>query len=321
MQNKIAYTFGGLPRATFCVPLSLCVVAGLMFWPCTNEARADRRSCAGFEQRYAQTKLSAGSVERNILLFSAAGKNCLPLAKLLLDDGASLEARDRLGNMPLAIAARSGHESIANLFLDHKAPINARNLEGSTALFLAAEAERTAIAKILVERGADPNLEGRTAISPLGAAAYSGNPELVTLLLAHGAQPNRVDATGKTPIIYAAGRGYTPVVRHLLDAGVDVNLAYGNNLTALIWAAGHSDEAGSTDVLETLSLLIAKGAHLDAVDDRGRTALMTSCELGHTSAVAALLKAGAKTGITDKTGKRATDLAANDEIRNLLEQH
>ena len=285
---------------------------------CASGAFADRKSCGALEQRYAQIKSSISTVERNNLVFAAAREDCLPLAKTLLDDGASLESRDRHGNMPLAIAAKSGHAAILTMFLDHKATVDARNLEGSTALFVAAEAERTAIAKILIERGADTNIAGRTAISPLGAAAYTGNPELVVVLLAHGAHPNDMDAAGKTPIIYAAGRAYTPVVKHLLAAGVDVNAAYGNNLTALMWAAGHSEEAGSADVLETIDLLISQGAHLDDRDDRGRTALMTASELGHAVAVTALLKSGASAGLTDNNGKRAADLAASDEIRKSL---
>lgn len=152
-------------------------MAALLYCFCAGTALADRKSCIVLEQRYEQIKSAAGSVERNSLLFSAAAQNCLPLTRLLLDAGASLEARDRLGNMPLAIAAKSGRGAIVAHFLDHSAPVNARNLEGSTALYLAAETGRLAIAKLLVEHKADPNIIGRSGISPLGAAAYEGNTE------------------------------------------------------------------------------------------------------------------------------------------------
>ena len=45
------------------------------------------------------------SIEVNATLFSAADKGCADLAKRLLDAGASLEARDRLGSTPLGRAA------------------------------------------------------------------------------------------------------------------------------------------------------------------------------------------------------------------------
>ena len=55
-------------------------------------------------------------------------------SRRLLDAGASLEARDRLGAMPLAHAARAGHVALVELFLANGAPIDARNLAGATAL-------------------------------------------------------------------------------------------------------------------------------------------------------------------------------------------
>ena len=281
-------------------------------------ARADSGACRALEQRYDQIKTAASSIERNTLVFSAAPQDCVGLAQVLLKDGASLEARDRFGNMPLAIAAREGKLGLVNLFIDNKANVDARNLEGSTALFLAAENERVAAAKILLDHGADANLTGRSAIAPLGAAAYTGNSDLVAALLAKGAEPRAVDATGKSAILYAAGRAYTHVVKQLLDAGIDANARYGSDLTALMWAAGHSEEAGAADIVETIALLIARGAKLDEKDDRGWTALMIAADLGHAVAVEKLVAAGADKTITDKAGKTAQELAHDDATRTLL---
>ena len=289
-----------------------------MFFGIPTAAYANKRDCGDLDRRYEQIKRAASTIEINSMLFSAAAKDCATLARRVLEAGAALEARDRVGNMPLAVAAKEGNERPVSLFLDLKAPINARNLEGSTALFLAIEAERLAVAEILVQRGADPNIAGRSGIAPVGAAAYTGNTALVKLLLANGADPRAIDATGKPAIVYAAGRAYTAVLQLLLDYGIDVNARYGAELTALMWAAGHSEEAGAADVLETINLLIAKGAHLDDVDDRGRTALMTAAELGHTVAIDALLKAGADPSPKDKSGKTAADLASDDAIRTRL---
>lgn len=276
------------------------------------------RECQALEQRYLQIKEAASSVERNGLLFSAAAQECEALAKTLLDDGASLEARDALGNMPLAKAAKNGHAGLVKLFLEHKAPVNARNLEASTALFIAAEEERRAVAELLLAAGADPNIAGRSGISPIGAAAYTGNVDLVKLFLENGADPRTLDATGKTAMIYAAGRGFKSVVTVLIERGVDVNAVGGHGLTPLMWAAGHSDETGAADVKETIEHLAAKGAHLDDVDDRGKTALMIAAELGHTTAVEALLKAGADVSLKDKSGKTAFDLTSLEVIRTEL---
>ena len=311
-----------MPQSKFLSPVAVtsavASTASFLFFGMPTAAYANKRVCGALDQRYEQTKSAAGTVEINSMLFSAAANECDALARRVLEAGAALEARDRAGNKPLAVAAMEGHAGLVSLFLERKAPIDARNLEGSTALFLAIEAERLAVAEILVKRGADPNIAGRSGIAPVGAAAYTGNTALVKLLLANGADPRAIDATGKPAIVYAAGRAYTAVVVQLLDHGIDVNTRYGADLTTLMWAAGHSEEAGSADVKETLELLIAKGAHLDDMDDRGRTALMTAAELGHAVAVDALLKAGADASLKDKSGKTATDLARDDAIRTRL---
>ena len=299
--------------------LTLAALAASLLATFPETTRAlNVRECQALEQRYLQIKQAASSVERNSLLFAAATHDCETLAKTLLEDGASLEARDGLGNMPLAKAAKNGHASLVKLFLEHKAPVNARNLEASTALFIAAEEERRAVAETLLAAGADPNISGRSGISAIGAAAYTGNADLVKLILEHGADPRALDATGKSAMIYAAGRGFTPVVRLLLDHGVDINAAAGHQLTALMWAAGHSEEAGAADVKETIEFLAAKGARLDDTDDRGKTALMIAAELGHTTAVETLHKAGANVTLKDKAGKSAADLTSLDAIRTEL---
>ncbi len=48
-----------------------------------------------------------------------------------------------------------------------------------------------------------------------------------------------------------------------------------------------------------------RGAPVDAIDNRGRTALMIAAELGRAEIVEALLARGADRTITDKSGKRA----------------
>ena len=55
-------------------------------------------------------------MQLSLLLFSAADSGCVPLARRLIDAGASLAARDRLGAMALARAARAGHVALVELF-------------------------------------------------------------------------------------------------------------------------------------------------------------------------------------------------------------
>ena len=281
-------------------------------------AHADVKICQALEQRYEQIERSATTLEVNAMLFSAAENGCEPLAKTLLDAGASLEARDGRGFNPLARAAKSGQKEIVALFLDRGAQIDARSLEGATALYEAAETGRLPIVRELVDRGANISLAGRSGITPLAAAAYMGSEPIVELLIEKGADPKIMDKTEKTAIVYAAGRGFPDIVTLLLDHGVDINARYGNDLTVLMWAAGYSDEAGTQDMEKVIKLLLDRGARLDDQDNRGRTPLMIAAELNHTVAVDLLLARGADKSLRDKQGKSAADLTTLTALREKL---
>ena len=132
----------GLLQFARCRRLALFAVASCFVVLTAGSALASQKVCRSQEQQYAQIKRSATPLEVNASLFSAATKGCEDLAKQLLDDGASLEARDRLGFNPLARAAQSGEDKIVALFLQRGAAIDARSIDGSTALFEAAETGR-----------------------------------------------------------------------------------------------------------------------------------------------------------------------------------
>jgi uncharacterized protein len=297
--------------------LKYLVAAVLLAVMSASVPAAEAPTCRDLEFRF-KSAPEAASVELNVALFRAADAGCVDLARRLLAAGATLESRDRLGNMALARAARAGHLALTQALVEQGAAIDARNLEGSTALLLAAENERQATVGFLLAKGADPNLPGRSGVTALAAAAFKGNDRIVEQLIRRGADPDVADKTGKSAVTYAAARGFTEVVRRLLDAGVDPKHAYGNDLTALMWTAGHEDGVNSRAALETIELLLDRGAAIDAADNRGQTALMIAAELGHVPVVEVLLRRGADRSKTDKGRKRAIDLATSTAVREML---
>ena len=284
--------------------------------PCASAA--DTAACDTLASQFEARKATLEAPQVSAALFASADSGCDALATRLLDSGASVAARDRMGGTALTHAARGGHEPVVQLLLARGAEINLRTVEGATPLFVAAEQNRLGTARILVEHGADVNVPGRAGVTPLSAAAYNGNLELVDLLLAHRADPSVRDLSGKVPIVYAAARGFAPIVTRLLAAGADVNAAYGSDLTLLMWAAGYADDVPVDDGVALVGVLLDKGAALDAQDDRGRTALMTAAELGHGEVVDLLVRRGARTDMRDKAGKSAADLTSSTEIRSKL---
>ncbi len=281
-------------------------------------ARADQSACPNIAQRYDTTKSYISSIELNGILFNASENGCDDLAKTLLKAGASLQARDREANTPLARAARAGHASLVELYAANGSELNERNLKGSTPLFLAVENNRTAIVELLLRLGAKPDVPGRSSLTPLAAAAFNGNVKMADILIGKGADPNAADTTGKTPILYAAARGFQPIVERMVLAGVDVNKRYGNNLTVLMWAAGHANDVPDDDGIALVDYLIGQGVRIADTDDRGRDALMIASELGHAGIIRMLLSKGASAKLTDMSGKTAIDLASDDETRQAL---
>jgi ankyrin repeat protein len=263
------------------------------------------------------------ALQVNNLLFEAARKGCVGALPTLFDAHASPLARDRGGNTALALAARAGRVEFLKALLagaakDVRGQLDARNVVGSTPLTQAAFANRLEAAKLLIAAGADVQAANRQGETALSDAAFTGNFELAELLLSRGAKPDAIDATGKSPIVYAAARGAADIVEKLLDAGIDVNARYANHLTALMWAAGHADNVATEAGVRAVKLLLARGARIDDVDDRGRSALMIAAGLGHAAIVGVLLEAGADKTARDKFGQTAWDLAGTDEVKARL---
>jgi uncharacterized protein len=295
-----------------------CAIATALLGTASTTLAAEPGACADLHRRYETIKPQITAIEVSMTLFAAVDANCVDLASELLNQGASVDARDRLGARPLSHAAKAGHVAMTDLLLARGAPIDARNLAGATALFTAIEANRTGVAQRLIERGADVTLAGRSGASPIAAAAYVGNDAIVDALLARGADPLAADATGKPPIVYAAAGARFAVVTRLLARHIDVNARYPNELTLLMWACGPDEAVPDGNATELISYLLDAGAHIDDRDDRGRTALMIAAEAGRSEIVELLLKRGADPSLKDKAGHRAADLTVLTALRERL---
>jgi ankyrin repeat protein len=155
-------------------------------------------------------------------LIQACSAGDLNAAKKLIDNGADVRHRNKMGISPLSAAAAYGgpeiiemllsrggntnindtdyldrtplnrasqnvNSKVVELLINNGAFVNHRNKFGDTPLYLCAWWGRLENAKILIEAGAELNEKTKTGITPLEVASRNGNTEMVQLLLSKGA--------------------------------------------------------------------------------------------------------------------------------------
>jgi ankyrin repeat protein len=73
----------------------------------------------------------------------------------LLGAGASIDARNGVGETALLVAARAGNNEVVRLFLERHADVNAADNRQHTALYYAGERGSTEIIEMLLTAGAE----------------------------------------------------------------------------------------------------------------------------------------------------------------------
>jgi ankyrin repeat protein len=134
-------------------------------------------------------------------------------------------------------------------------------LAGDTGLFEALRANDQRAVASLVGNGVDANSRNQQGVTALMQAALHASPRLMKLLLDHGADPNARNPLGVTALMWAAGD--PAKVKLLLEYRADVNIRANSGRTALIIASAYPGN------LQSIRLLLAKGADPKAVDEAG----------------------------------------------------
>lgn len=140
---------------------------------------------------------------------------------LLLDRGASLEARDDKEETPLLSAIGWGREEAARKLIARSADVNAESLYGRTPLWLAACGGRNALLELLLENGA--SIAGRAGAAALHIACHHGHADTARLIITKGVDANAEHRSNdQTRALHAAAfMGHLDVVRLLLEHGAE----------------------------------------------------------------------------------------------------
>lgn len=129
-------------------------------------------------------------------LHRAAERGAVGLVELLLDHGASIDARTRF-----------------------RTPMHGR----ATALILASAQGYGAVVKLLIDRHAAVDLLDANHRSALGFAAEVGHTVVVQRLLGVGCAVDPVDDSGRTPLHWAIAGCHVDAALMLIDAGAQVD--------------------------------------------------------------------------------------------------
>jgi hypothetical protein len=93
---------------------------------------------------------------QNLALLEASKSGNTESVITLLQDGASVNTRDRFGNGALIYAVRGKHLRTAMILLESGADVNQANVSGITSLYEAAGGGDIEIVRLLLHEGADP---------------------------------------------------------------------------------------------------------------------------------------------------------------------
>ena len=189
----------------------------------------------------------------------------------LLDHGADPNYAGHWGTRPLHDALAHGTPlHYFERLLDHGANPALTTKDGVSSFAGAARLGRADVLDLFEQRGSSVALDGDDAF--LATCARADEATARRLANADPEIVRRIQSRNPTLLIDFAGSAHAKAVRLLLDLGFDIAVArteppWSRGLTALHEATGHCR-------LETVELLIARGAPLAATHERsGRTTL------------------------------------------------
>lgn len=289
-------------------------------------------------------KLINDSLEGKTPLIIAVGNSYIDTAKILIENGANINAVDFEGWSALSYAVNNGDIEIAKLLLenkakikdelliaikspivesrinmmklliDNKANINYTDENGFNPLNIAIESGDMEVTKFLITNGANVNSLMQDGVSLIGYAIAQNNMDLLQILIENGANVNYTggDSWAKTPLMTASRLGLDNVVRILLTRNVDINAVDINGNTALHTAALNSQ-------LSVVKLLLEKNPNLDIQNKVGNTALHLAVISGNIDIVGELVLKGANTRIRNNDGKYPRDIARANNSAAIFE--
>ncbi len=269
--------------------------------------------------------------DSRIYLHWAALRGNAELVEYLIAKGSDIQTPDSHGSEPIVFAVSGGQKNVAvyDAFVKGGIDLKKKYRNGANLLLLGiANDNDLAIANYLTSKGLslkDVDSEGATAFD---YAAKSGNVEVLKNLLSKGVKatnaalifmsqggrgtaasieaykylvedlklnPNFANKSGNVLHSIVRKPNQEEIINYFLAKGVDVNKADGEGVTPFMNAA-----AGKN--LAVVELLAPKVKNINAVNERGESALTAAIATGSPEIAAFLLSKGANVKIEDQAG-------------------
>ena len=256
-------------------------------------------------------------------LAAAARNGWMSAVKLLLENGAVIDAVSPHGLTPLCSAADAGNKGMVEFLISKGANVNA--MDSWAPLHYAVKHGFKTVAETLLAHGADVNVTTRDGDRPLHFAAGNGYTTLAEVLLAHKADVNAPGKGGETALFRAIEGNQAEMVQFLISNKASVNIKSESGETPLLSAEGKNDlnmaivktllDSGA-DVEATMTRRVA--ANEFSVANRTVTPLITAISRYDAAVAALLFQHLANPNIADETGETPLDYAIAHKNTNII---
>lgn len=246
-------------------------------------------------------KLINDSLEGKTPLIIAVGNSYIDTAKILIENGADVNAVDIEGWSALSYAVNNGDIEIAKLLLENKVKIKDELLIAIKSPIVESSIN---IMKLLIDNKANINYTDENGFSPLNMAIESGDMELTKFLITNGANVNSLMQDGVSLIGYAIAQNNMDLLQMLIENGANVNNTNGDS-----WADTPLKTASRLGLDNVVRILLTRNVDINAVDMNGNTALHTAALNSQLSVVKLLLEKNPNLDIQNKVGNTALHLA------------
>ncbi|WP_302368245.1 ankyrin repeat domain-containing protein [Brachyspira aalborgi] len=256
------------------------------------------------------TEMLIGKADKNIIndslegktpLIIAVGNSYIDTAKILIENGANINAVDFEGWSALSYVVNNGDIEIAKLLLENKAKIKDELLIAIKSPIVESSIN---IMKLLIDNKANINYTDENGFNPLNIAIESGDMELTKFLITNGANVNSLMQDGVSLIGYAIAQNNMDLLQILIENGANVNYTGGDS-----WANTPLQTASRLGLDNVVRILLTRNADINATDINGNTALHTAALNSQLSAVKLLLEKNPSLNIQNKVGNTALHLA------------